>query len=63
MISTCKGNAFDNDFTGCDCADAKRRIANGQINCDMDDPCPEGCATCELCLYYVVKDCMSISLQ
>ena len=60
MVSTCSGNAFNNDFTGCICGDAEKRIANGQIDCNSDEfdkPCPEDCTACELCLYYVVPNC------
>lgn len=58
LVESCAGNVFNNDFTGCQCPDAERRIANGQINCKADRPCPDSCTPCELCLYYVVDDCL-----
>jgi len=47
-----QGNLFN-----CRCADAERRISNGQIDCDIDK-CPEDCVVCQQCLYDVV-DCFS----
>jgi len=57
---TCEGNFLDNDYTGCDCMSARTRLANGEIDCDVDKPCPDGCTACQICLYYVIKgECLN----
>ena len=45
----------NNDLINCQCQDAQRRIDNGQIDCDLDNRCPDDCDVCKFCLYYVVE--------
>ena len=53
------GNPLTNDFKGCLCDDAQRRIARGEIVCGRD-MCPDDCEVCKTCLYYVIEDCLDI---
>lgn len=57
MQSTCDQPVDIEKFTGCQCEDAQKRIASGEINCATDS-CPEDCEACKVCLYYVVDNCL-----
>lgn len=63
VMGSCTGNVMANDYIGCKCPDAQRRVNNGQIDCNnRSDPCPPGCIICEICLYHVVENCMDINM-
>ena len=57
--STCSGNFLDNDYTDCDCAKARKKLADGLIDCNVDKPCPDDYPVCQICLYYVIDECIS----
>ena len=58
---TCTGLYFEKDYTNCDCEKARRRLAAGEIDCNVNRPCPDDCTVCQICLYYVVEECLDRS--
>ena len=45
----------NNELRNCQCNDAQRRIDLGQIDCSVENQCPDDCEVCKFCLYYVVE--------
>jgi hypothetical protein len=55
--TTCTGNIFSQDYSGCRCDDAQKRINNNEITCNGRSPCPSNCFACSICLENVIDDC------
>lgn len=54
LQTTCEYNE-NNELINCQCFDAQRRIDKGQINCGIENQCPEDCGVCKFCLYHVLE--------
>ena len=52
LDKTCEN--FPDSSNSCVCIDAQARIDSGEIECNGNADCPEGCDVCEVCLYSII---------